>query len=461
MQRKVYPMIARLLILGCMAVIAVWALAGGFSARQATTPPADVANVPQQQGKAQAPAVPVVPAPQGTRQIPLPIITPSRTPLPSTPTPAPLQAAAIVTSSLVTSVTMGLTANAPVQSAINSSVPIHSITWAPTSDKLIYVTDAGGLYWANLDGTNATLLHTYDQDAIWNLLADQQPKSNTLFVPHIDKSIQTPSSSGHLDVVRFSVGQAPTIEEVLDTGPVLNIHWWSATRASGIVRGDYIGGDKLVTLDANGHIVETRNVPYMRAGAVQPGGRWLAYVTDQQTTDTVFHGSSPETVYLLDLATGQRLQITTPGAGVDVHSWSPDGNWFLMDATVGGCIEGVLVSADGQQQADVQPSCGHGLYNGVWKPDSKQIAYSVQEGGQDEPNSPSAPLTSHTYIIDVPARKSGIVGNIGSGAAEEGSIMRPAWSPDGSQLAVLSFSANCKPWPCSDITPALYLLATK
>lgn len=270
MQRNVYPTIAKLLILGCMIVVAVWALTAGFSAGQAT-PPTDVANVPQQaqqQGKDQAPAVP---APQGTRQIPLPMITPSRTPPPNTPTPAPLQAAAIITPSLVTSVTMGLTANAPVQSAINSSAPIHSITWAPTGDKLIYVTGAGGLYWANLDGTNATLLHTYDPDAIWNLLADQQPKSNTLFIPHIDKSTQTPGLSGHLDVVRFSVGQAPTIEEVLDTRPILKIHWWSSTRASGIVRGDYIGGDKLVTLDANGHIVETRNIPYMRAGAVQPG----------------------------------------------------------------------------------------------------------------------------------------------------------------------------------------------
>src|SRR5206468_3689352 len=124
------------------------------------------------------------------------------------------------------------------------------------------------------------------------------------------------------------------------------IRWWASDRASGTVAGTYLGGEKLVTLDANGRVVEEQNIPYMQSGVVQPGGARFAYVTRQSITNMQFLDADPETAYILDLNTNQRIQISEPGKASDIRSWSPDGNWVLMDGFEDECVAGVLVNAD-------------------------------------------------------------------------------------------------------------------
>jgi hypothetical protein len=286
--------------------------------RNAQSGPQNVASTPQTVGGTFDP--------QPTEEPPLPDITPTAIVPSSTPTPAILQAAVLITPLSIS--TLAPTGNAfpTPKSSFNSGEPIHTLTWAPTGDKLLYATSAGNLYWTDSDGSNPTVLHQYEPDTIWSLLDDQQPLSNTLILRHAGAIQDTGRGPGHLDVVHFTPGQPPTIDEVGDTDLPFQIHWWASDRASGTVIGDYIGGEQLVTVDANGHLVNQRNIPYMYSGAVQPGGTWLAYATSQQATSTAFVGSSPQTIYLLNLNTGQRLQLTPPGMGWHVFSWSPDGN---------------------------------------------------------------------------------------------------------------------------------------
>jgi hypothetical protein len=405
-----------------------------------------------------------VPPPQTTQEPPLPEITPSRTPVPATPVPAVLEPALPITHTTSTAA-IETDALQPAQSGFNAQVPIHTLTWAPTGDKLLFVTTSGRLYWSNIDGTNATLLHQYEPDTIWRLLEDQRPMANTILIPHAG----APSANGigrepgHMDVVRFTPGQPPTFEEVHEDKAIWHIRWWRPDRASGVEPGPYIGLDRLVTLDANGHIVAVRNVPYMIAGAVKPGGEWLAYITSQQTTDTPFYGSNPATVYLLNLNTGQRMQVTASGQGNGVpggvHSWSPDGNWFLMAATIDGALRGVLVSADGSEWVIVTPPGYSGL-DAAWSPDSRKLAYSLQAGGREDPDHQAVPVTSQLYVVDVPTRKVTASADPGpiAGQSTAPSMMQPVWSPDGSTLALLSFDPECSPL-CAAQNPALYMMS--
>src|SRR5205807_1632539 len=113
-------------------------------------------------------------------------------------------------------------------------------------------------------------------------------------------------------LLRFTKGQPPVLEPASATASVGRFHWSSPDRVSSPEGPTYVGGEMLDTFDGNGHLVDRRNIPYMWLGAVQPGGQWLAYVTSQQSTSTPFYGSDPETVYLLNLQTGERLRVTPP-----------------------------------------------------------------------------------------------------------------------------------------------------
>lgn len=444
MKRFSSSTLARLLILACVAVLIAWLIFGVGPQRDEPKPDA-IAEVPQLGG--------VIPAPQSTVEPPTPGLTPTR-PVPTlTPNPASLQPATIVVPISVTEVVSGaVDLNASESTLANSTEPVHAISWSPLGDKLLYVTSSGALYSANEDGSDATLLHTFDPRLIWFMLDAQQPMTNSLILP------------GY--VVKFAPNQQPVLQAASDTSNLTQIRWWSSNRASGITAGPlvggYVGGEKLITVDAEGHLVEERNIPYILSGSIRPGGEWLAYSTDQQSTSTPFEGSFPETVYLLNLNTGQRLQITDAGAGYGVGNWSPDGNWFYMVTRVGNARRSVLVSADGRQRVVVPPQ-GYSGGDAVFSPDSKRLAFSLQMGGCDAEDSGPCQLTSDVYIVDVPSNTiitfdedvSSSLDVVGSSM-----LMHPKWSPDGSKLALLSFDPACD-GICSSTSPAFRTLQMK
>jgi len=180
----------------------------------------------------------------------------------------------------------------------------------------------------------------------------------------------------------------------------------------------------------------------MIQSAVQPGGEWLSYETSQQSTDVSFSGSSPETAYLLNLFTGERLHPLQGGGG----SWSPDGRWVL-----GG---GSVLSADARERIDLGPNLGSGI---SWSPDSKYLASYWADGGC-EPEGCS-PYVSWVYLADLPNKKMGKLDM--SRFSLDGSPfgMEPRWSPDGCTLAFVSFNPTGD--RLSKLSPAIYLLSVK
>jgi hypothetical protein len=462
-----------IVLLACLALIAFGLFWSIFSQRRGTGTPTGpdnsqtIANVPGQASPEQN-----VPPAQSTIGPTLsePTSAPGVTgngadptyPVPTTtPGPMTLQPAKLVTPAVVGQIIEGLQVSLTLKSTLNSTEPLRDMAWAPTGDKVVYLTTSGKLYSSREDGTDAQLLHTYEPDSTWGLLQDQSPKANVLLIPRAvaaQASEQQPGSGG-MDLIRFSPGQRPVREEVPGTEPVFNIRWWRADRASGTRIGSYVGGDKLVTLGVNGRLIEERNIPYMQSGAVRPGGDWLAYVTSQQTTATPLYGSEPETAYLLNLNTGERLQITPAGRARNVQGWSPDGRWLLLDAFVNDTCGAVLFSADARELLAIHQACGNYLYDATWSPNSKRLAFSIQGGGCDSPNQGPCPEpVSKVYVVDPASRQiaqldiASITSNLAALA------MKPKWSPDGSSLALLSFDPAC-PWlNCSTQSPAMFLL---
>src|SRR5215212_8607095 len=258
----------RWLAMGFFVSLALWITVIGLTPR-ASNQNQIVANSPLIKPEFQVP--PAV----GTSEATLAPETPTRAVPTATPTPVTLQPATVITPS-ISSLALDANLNLSENTAVNNSEPLHSEAFAPTGDKLLYMTISGGLYWSNLDGTNGTLIESYDPAANYNLLDDQMPKGNALLVP------------GY--ATQFASGKTPVISAAPDTIGISQIRWWSATRASGIggIIGGYIGGEQLVTLDATGQQVSSVNIPYIESGAVQPGGTWLAYATSQQPTNVQF-----------------------------------------------------------------------------------------------------------------------------------------------------------------------------
>jgi WD40 repeat protein len=403
-----------------------------------------------------------VPPPVGTVEYlaPTPGITPTRPEPTITPTPAVLEPARLVTASIVSTVTEGLDLRLSVQSVISSTEPVISLVWSPYGDGFVYATILGNVFWTDLTGANRTLLYTYSDEYFdWSMFEHQRPTGSTMYIVHQGEPTLEGRLPGHMDMVRFAPGQIPTFEHMTSLPLLWGVEWWRPDRASGVLlasyMGDgYVGGDRIVTLDGDGRIVDDRNIPYMLRGVVQPpNGEWLAYGTNQQATLTSFEGSEPSTAYLLNLRTGERLQISPAGNG-GVSSWSPDGNWLIT-----GC--GVL-SADQNERV-----CMPGWLGGdmAWSPDSKRLATSIAFGGC-EPEG-CAPYGSEFFVVDLPSRKVARYDADKRAAIGVPDIRRPRWSPDGSLLAVLAFSpgypgslpAQNQPSGSPEPRPAIYLLA--
>jgi Tol biopolymer transport system component len=365
---------------------------------------------------------------------------PSATPVPTLVIPQP---ALPVSARRVVTIAQTTGPDLPLGRPISTSRPLRFLTWAPTGDKLLYITNSGEVYWANVDGSDATRVDASDH--FMAIIEDQMPLTNTLMMR---QRLPQDRTRDHLDVVRFTPGQPPTVEEVFTAPPVQDLHWWRPDRVSGLVNRDYSGGDFLVTLDAHARVVEERNIPYMQTGVVQPGGEWLAYGTRAEVPNGAAMGILPQTIYLLNLRTGRRLQITEPGMGAAVQHWSPDGRWLLIDMLVNDQLLGVLVGADGQEQIHLQLSVGHNTHSGSWSRDGRSLAYSVQ-GSEADMTRPDGPFASQVFVVDMASRTARKV--------DSPAVMLPSWAPDNAGLALLTFDPTCAPYPCSGRNPAYYL----
>ena len=163
---------------------------------------------------------------------------------------------------------------------------------------------------------------------------------------------------------------------------------------------------------------DTPATPGVPAGvATAPGGGTgqIAYTSNRLGTPQIF---------LIDLGTGEEIQVTDLPNGACQPSWSPDGERMVFISPCKG-LEDLyynaslyIINADGSGLTTLDASPG-GNFDPAWSPDGQTIAFTSLRTGQMEIFAINVDDLSLTQIT--------------SGAQKVESRM-PAWSPDGSQI---------------------------
>jgi TolB protein len=141
-------------------------------------------------------------------------------------------------------------------------------------------------------------------------------------------------------------------------------------------------------------------------GCFSPDGKRVAYAKSW--------GGGAE-VFVMDLATGDRVNVSRSQGRNSAPTWSPDGTRIAFVSSREGAQELWTVSPDGSGARRLTRSGGAKPFNPAWSPDGKEVAYYLEKGDKKD--------------------QVWVVGADGAGATnvthdEEHSIF-PGWGPRG------------------------------
>jgi Tol biopolymer transport system component len=158
----------------------------------------------------------------------------------------------------------------------------------------------------------------------------------------------------------------------------------------------------------------------------EAGGASAVYVADLGSADT-FSG-------------GLRARRIGPGPGVPLTDsasgpqWSPDGKELVAStgslATISEPSSIVIMTPDGSEQRVIAEDMGNPMWSPIWAPSGRQLAY-VRAVDPSEYFS-ERPCTVRAWVIDTDGSNQRQLDPLADGCD-----MVPAWSPDGTRLAVL------------------------
>lgn len=157
--------------------------------------------------------------------------------------------------------------------------------------------------------------------------------------------------------------------------------------------------------------------PVLQSFAWAPSGQLIAFdvAWEPPGDSTDYYG-----LHILNLSTGADQRITRAGLRIEDLAWSPDGSRlaYVTDNEAGTDSEIRVIAADGSSPSTVVETGVGTPSSPTWSSDGKRLAYAVRRGSQ-----------SSVYISTLDQVKRRL-------AAVDASA--PAWSPDGTVLAVRS-----------------------
>ena len=208
---------------------------------------------------------------------------------------------------------------------------------------------------------------------------------------------------------------------------------------------------------------------------ISPDGRRVVY----EQTRTNWDANAFETdLWIADVATGERHQLTTTGHSCNPAEWSPDGKWIAFASDRPGSLPKspaekrqlwIMPADGGEAQQLTKMEKGVGGFD--WAPDSQRIAFSAEapepKSSKDRKDSfgdyhviHSDYEMDHLWLVDLP--KTDSAGRVSAAGepkelTKEGSFSAEefSFSPDGTRIA---FSAAKDPDLISSFSKDIYVV---
>jgi dipeptidyl aminopeptidase/acylaminoacyl peptidase len=208
---------------------------------------------------------------------------------------------------------------------------------------------------------------------------------------------------------------------------------------------------------------------------ISPDGKHVVY----EQTRTNWDANAFETdLWIADVATGERHQLTTTGHSCNPADWSPDGKWIAFISDRPGALP---KSPEGKRQLWIMPADGgeaqqltkmeKGVGGFDWAPDSRRIAFSA-EAPEPKPMKDRKDSfgdyhvihadyeLAHLWLVDLPktddAGRVSAVGEPKKLTKEDSfSVEEFSFSPDGMRIA---FSAAKDPDLISSFSKDIYVV---
>ena len=257
----------------------------------------------------------------------------------------------------------------------------------------------------------------------------------------------------------IAVGDIFNIREVRDPQRSPDGRWVAYTVTTAIKETDKNNTDVwMVSWDGSQHVQLTFTPDNESSPRWSPDNRYLSFVSSR-------HGAKSGQLWLLNRAGGEAVKVTDIKGGVSDHVWSPDSQRLVLVVKDPDPADKDTDKAEDEKKTPMPivvdryrfKADGDGFLRGershlylfdleskkaelitpgsfeeespAWSPDGKQIAFLRTHGEGDVDKHPNRDL----FVID--ARVGAQPRRLTTTTAEE--IGRPAWSPDGRQIAYL------------------------
>jgi len=236
-------------------------------------------------------------------------------------------------------------------------------------------------------------------------------------------------------LVRFDL--ATRIPTLIDTGEVVRNNNDHVLSFDGTMLGisshnPDSGVSQIYTLPVGGglpRLVTPKGPSYLHGWS--PDGHFLVYCAER---------NSQYDVYRIPVEGGQEEQLTnTPGLD-DGPEYSPDGKYIYFNSVRTGSMQIWRMQADGSHPEQITDDEFNNWFAHV-SPDGKWIAFVSYLPGETEPG--NHPPAKRVYLRVLPADggKPKVVAYLYGG---QGTMNVPSWSPDGTQLAFVSYTLDPK-----------------
>ncbi|HEX9760374.1 MAG TPA: S9 family peptidase [Candidatus Acidoferrales bacterium] len=199
------------------------------------------------------------------------------------------------------------------------------------------------------------------------------------------------------------------------------------------------------------------------APRISPDGRWVVYqVSETNWTDNAFETE----LWVVEVASGARFQLTNAKRSSNTAAWSPDGRRIAFVSNRDGRRQIYLISPRG---GEAMPLTKHetGVNSIQWSPDGRRIAFTAADPESKARKEKKEKLgevawedeqhtMSHLWVVDVPAEQPDKLPE--AMRLTEGDTFTVgsfSWSPDGTRMA---FSAAQDPDPASGGTSDIYIV---